>query len=53
MVDSVDFDFHHSFLIISALFAISFLAIFYLSLLFALALLVYREHIAPSGSEVC
>jgi hypothetical protein len=36
MVDSVDFDFHHSFLITSALFAASVLAIFYLSHLFAL-----------------
>jgi hypothetical protein len=40
MVASVDFDFHHSFLIISALFAASALAIFYLSYHFALALLV-------------
>jgi hypothetical protein len=53
MVASVDFDFHHSFLIISALFAASVLAIFYLSCLFALALLVYRERIAPNGGEVC
>jgi hypothetical protein len=44
----VDFDFHHSFLIISALFVASVLAIFYLSRLFALALLVYREHITPN-----
>jgi hypothetical protein len=49
MVESVDFDFHHSFLIIFALFAASILAIFYLSRLFALALLVYREHIAPNA----
>jgi hypothetical protein len=35
MVDSVDFDFHHSFLIILALFVASVLAIFYLSHLFA------------------
>jgi hypothetical protein len=49
MVDSVDFDFHHSFLIISALFATSVLAIFYLARLFALALLVYREHVAPNA----
>jgi hypothetical protein len=48
IVDSVDFDFHHSFLIISTLFAASVLAIFYLSRLFALALLVYREHITPN-----
>jgi hypothetical protein len=53
MVDSVDFDFHHSFLIISALFAASVLAIFYLSRLFALALQVYRERVAPNGGEVC
>jgi hypothetical protein len=53
MVDSVDFDFHHSFLIISTLFVASFLAIFYLSCLFALALLVYKERVAPSGGEVC
>jgi hypothetical protein len=53
MVASVDFDFHHSFLIILALFATSVLVIFYLSRSFALALLVYRERIAPNGSEVC
>jgi hypothetical protein len=53
MVDSVEFDFHHSFLITSALFAASFLAIFYLSHLFALAQVVYREHVAPNGGEVC
>jgi hypothetical protein len=53
MVDSMDFDFHHSFLIISDLFATSVLAIFYLSRLFALALLVYRERVAPNGGEVC
>jgi hypothetical protein len=53
MVDSVDFDFHHSFLIILALFAASVLDIFYLSRLFALALLVYGEHVAPNGGEVC
>jgi hypothetical protein len=53
MVDSVDFDFHHSFLIILALFTISVLAIFYLSRLFALALLVYRECVAPNNDEVC
>jgi hypothetical protein len=53
MVDLVDFDFHHSFLIISTLFAASILAIFYLSHLFALALLVYRECVAPIGDEVC
>jgi hypothetical protein len=52
MVDSVDFDFYHSFLITSALFAASVLAIFYLSHLFALAQLVYRERVAPSGGEV-
>jgi hypothetical protein len=52
MVDSVDFNFHHSFLITSALFAASVLAIFYLSRLFALAQLVYRERIAPNASEV-
>jgi hypothetical protein len=53
MVDSVDFDFHHSFLIILALFVASVLAIFYLSHLFDLALLVYRERVAPNGGEVC
>jgi hypothetical protein len=53
MVDSVDFDFHHSFLITLALFAASILAIFYLSCLFALAQLVYRECVAPNGGEVC
>jgi hypothetical protein len=53
MVDSMDFDFHHSFLIILALFAASVLAIFYLSHLFALALLVYREHVTPNGGAVC
>jgi hypothetical protein len=52
MVDSMDFDFHHSFLITSALFAASVLAILYLSRLFALAQLVYREHVAPNGGEV-
>jgi hypothetical protein len=46
MVDSVDFNFHHSFLITSALLAASIFAIFYLSCLFALAQLVYRERIA-------
>jgi hypothetical protein len=49
MVDSVDFDFHHSFLIISTLFVAFILAIFYLSRLFALALLVYREHVSPNA----
>jgi hypothetical protein len=53
MVDSVDFDFHHFFLIIFALLAASILAIFYLSRLFALVLLVYREHIAPNSGKVC
>jgi hypothetical protein len=53
MVDSVDFDFHHSFLIISALFATSVLAIFYLSRLLAMDLLVYIERVAPNGGEVC
>jgi hypothetical protein len=53
MVDSVDFDYHHFFLIILALSAASILAIFYLSHLFALALLVYRECVAPNGGEVC
>jgi hypothetical protein len=53
MVDLVDFDFHHSFLITSDLFAASVLAIFYLSRLFALAQLVYRERITPNGGEVC
>jgi hypothetical protein len=53
MVDSVDFDFHNSFLITSALFTASVLVIFYLSCLFALAQLVYRECVAPNGDEVC
>jgi hypothetical protein len=53
MVALVDFDFHHSFLIILALFITSVLAIFYLSRLFALALMVSREHVAPNCSEVC
>jgi hypothetical protein len=53
MVDSVDFHLHHSFLIILALFVASVLAIFYLSPLFALALMVYRERVAPNCSEVC
>jgi hypothetical protein len=53
MVDSVDFDFHHSFLIILALFAASVLVIFYLSCLFAFTQLVYRESIASNGGEVC
>jgi hypothetical protein len=53
MVASVDFNFHHSFLIILALFAASVLAIFYLSRFFSLALLVYRERIAPNSGEVC
>jgi hypothetical protein len=53
MVASVDFDFRHSFLIILALFTASVLAIFYLFRPFALALLVYREHVAPNGGEVC
>jgi hypothetical protein len=53
MVDSVDFNFRHSFLIISALFVISVLAIFSLSHLFALALMVYRERVTSSCGEVC
>jgi hypothetical protein len=53
MVANVDFDFHHFFLIILAIFATSVLAIFYLSPLFALALLVYRECVAPNGGKVC
>jgi hypothetical protein len=52
MVALMDFNFHHSFLIISALFTTSVLAIFY-SHLFALALMVYRERVAPNGGEVC
>jgi hypothetical protein len=52
MVNSVDFDFHHSFLVISALFVASVLAILYLSHLFALALLVYRERVAPNGGGI-
>jgi hypothetical protein len=53
MADSVDFDFHHSFLIILALFVASVLAIFYLSHLFALALMVYKEHVTPNYGKVC
>jgi hypothetical protein len=53
IVDSVDFDFHHSFLIILALFVASVLAILYLSHLFALALMVYKERVAPNYDEVC
>jgi hypothetical protein len=53
MVDSVDFDFHHSFLIILALFTASVLAIFHLSCLFALDMLVYRERVDPKGATVC
>jgi hypothetical protein len=52
MVASVDFDFHHSFLIILALFAASVLVIFYLSRLFALAQMVYREHVISNGGKV-
>jgi hypothetical protein len=53
MVALVDFDFHHSFLFILALFVASVLAIFYLSRLFALALMVYRERVAPNCVELC
>jgi hypothetical protein len=53
MDDSVDFDFHHSFLITSSLFSASVLAILYLSRLFALAWLADRECIASNGGEVC
>jgi hypothetical protein len=53
MVDSVDFDFHYYFLITSILFATSVLTIFYLSHLFALAQLVYRERVAPHSGKVC
>jgi hypothetical protein len=53
MVALVDFDFHHYFLIISALFTAYVLAIFDLFHPFALALLVYREHITPNGGEMC
>jgi hypothetical protein len=53
MVNSVDFDFHHSFLITSALFAASVLVVFYLSRLFALAQLVYRERVTSNGDEEC
>jgi hypothetical protein len=52
MVVSVDFDFHHSFLIILVLFATSVLAIFYLSCLFALAQMVYKERVASNGGKV-
>jgi hypothetical protein len=50
MDDSVDFDFHHSFLINSALFIASVLAI--LSRLLALAQLVDKERIASNGGKV-
>jgi hypothetical protein len=53
MDDSVDFDFHHSFLITSALFAASVLAILYLSHLSALAWLADRERVASNSGEVC
>jgi hypothetical protein len=53
MDDSVDFDFHHSFLITSALFSASVLAILYLSHLFALAQLADRECVASNGGEAC
>jgi hypothetical protein len=52
LVDSVDIDFHHSFLITLVLFATSVLAIFYLSCLFSLAQLVYREHVTPNDGKV-
>jgi hypothetical protein len=52
MDDSVDFDFHHSF-ITSALFCASVLAILYLSRLFALAQLVDKECVASNGGEMC
>jgi hypothetical protein len=51
MDDSVDFDFHHSFLITSALFIASVLAI--LSRLLASAQLVDRERVASTGGKVC
>jgi hypothetical protein len=50
MDDLVDFDFHHSFLITSALFITSVLAI--LSRLLASAQLVDIEHIASNGGKV-
>jgi hypothetical protein len=50
MDDSVDFNFHHSFLITFALFITSVLAI--LSRLLASAQLVDREHIASNGGKV-
>jgi hypothetical protein len=53
MDNSVDYDFHHSFLITSALFSASVLAILYLSRLLALAQLVDRERVASNGGEVC
>jgi hypothetical protein len=53
MDDSVDFDFHYSFLITSALFSASILAILYLSHLFALAQLANRECVASNSGEVC
>jgi hypothetical protein len=52
MVVSVDFDFHHSFLIILALFTASVLAIFYLSCLFTLDQMVYRERVASNDGKV-
>jgi hypothetical protein len=51
MDNLVDFDLHHSFLITSALFIASVLAI--LSRLLALAQLVDRERITSNGSKVC
>jgi hypothetical protein len=53
MDDSVDFDFHHSFLITSSLFSAFVLAILYLSHLFALAWLADRECVASNDGEVC
>jgi hypothetical protein len=51
MVASVDFDLHHS-IIILTLFTAFDLAIFYLSHLFALTLMVYRECVAPNGGKM-
>jgi hypothetical protein len=51
MDDLVDFDFHHSFLITSAIFTTFVLAI--LSHLLASAQLVDRERVASNGGKVC
>jgi hypothetical protein len=53
MDDSVDFNFHHSFLITFDLFIASVLAILYLSRLLASAQLVDKERVTSTGGKVC